>query len=161
MKTHFNNNEYAKKMAQKMQRLATCLPPAIPFEKKERKSDKDDDEKEKYKTFEIKINKREKDSEKIDVSVKVFEDGNPEDFCKWYEQYSKVKDMMPLDSATKQIKVIRSILNDSSLETFNNHLESLQEEEGYTISEDDVEDALEKVTLKVFNNDKARISASA
>ena len=67
MKTHFSNNEYAKKMAQKMQRLATCLPPAILFEKKEKKSDKDDDDKDCYKTFEININKKEEDSEKIDV----------------------------------------------------------------------------------------------
>ena len=150
MKTHFNNNEYAKKIAQKMQRLATCLPPAIPFENKEKKSDKDDDEKDKYKTFDIKINKREKDSEKIEVAVKVFEDGSPEEFCRWYEQYAEVKEMMPFDSAVKQIKVICSILNDTALETFNAHLENVQEEEeGHVITEDDVEEALEKVTLKV------------
>ena len=40
MKTHFNDVEYAKKIAQKLQGL-TSLPPAIPFEKPvEKKTDK-------------------------------------------------------------------------------------------------------------------------
>ena len=52
MKTHFSDIEYANKMAQKMHRLATCTPPAILFEKDEKKkSDKEADEKDKYKTF--------------------------------------------------------------------------------------------------------------
>ena len=43
MKTHYNNNEYAKKMAQKVQGLAS-FPPAISFEKsKDKKSDKDEE----------------------------------------------------------------------------------------------------------------------
>ena len=41
-----------------------------------------DNEKEKYKTFEIKLNKKEKDSDKLDSTVKVFEDVTPEEFCK-------------------------------------------------------------------------------
>ena len=40
MKTHFNNAEYAKKVMQRMQKLTTCLPPAILFDKAEKKSDK-------------------------------------------------------------------------------------------------------------------------
>ena len=44
------------------------------WEKK--KSDKDN-EKEKYKTFEIKL-KKGKNSDKLDSTVKVFEDGTPE-----------------------------------------------------------------------------------
>ena len=104
MKTHFNNPEYAKKMAQKMQSLATCLPPAILFEKNEKKSEKKDNKKEKYKTFDIKLSKKEKDSEKVEISVKVFENRTPEDFCKWYEQYVELAEMMPLDTPTKKIK---------------------------------------------------------
>ena len=108
-----------------MQRLTTCLPPAILFEKSESKKDKSEEDKDKFKTFDIKINKKEKDSEKIEISVKVFENGSPEEFCKWYEQYVEIKEMMPLDNPTKQIKVIRSILKESYLETFNNHLEEV------------------------------------
>ena len=122
MKTHFSDNEYAKRMAHKMQRLATCLPPAILFEKSDKKSDKSNDEKEKYKTFDIKLNKTDKNSEKVEISLKVFENGSPEDFCKWFEQYNELKTMMSLDTASKQIKIIRSILKDTYLETFNTHI---------------------------------------
>ena len=161
MKTHFNNPEYAKKMAQKMQSLATCLPPAILFEKNEKKSEKKDNEKEKYKTFDIKLSKKEKDSEKVEISVKVFENGTPEDFCKWYEQYVELAEMMPLDTPTKKIKIIRSILKDTYLETFNNFILEVEEgdkendeEDGpREPTDDDVEEALEAVTLKVFKND--------
>ena len=65
MKIHFNNADYAKKMANKMQRLATCLPLAILFEKPEAKSDTGSSEKEKYKTFNIKMSKKEKDTESV------------------------------------------------------------------------------------------------
>ena len=157
MKTHFNNADFAKKMANKMQRLATCLPPAILFEKPEAKSDKGPSEKEKYKTFDIKLSKKEKDSEKVEISVKVFENGTPEDFCKWYEQYNELEEMMPLDTASKKKKIIRSILKDSALEAFNNHISECEEPDkdgkSTEADEDDIEDALEKVTLKVFKND--------
>ena len=92
MKTHFSNPDYAKKMMQKMQRLATCLPPAILFEKDEKtKKAVQDNGKDKYKTFETKLNKKEKDSEKYDHVVKIFEDASTEDYCMWYMKYTKVK----------------------------------------------------------------------
>ena len=48
-------------MMQKMQRLATCLPPTILFEKDEKtKKFVQDNEKDKYKTFEIKLNNKRK-----------------------------------------------------------------------------------------------------
>ena len=108
MKTHFSNADYAKKMMQKMLQLATCLPPAILFEKgeKKKKSDKGD-EKEKYKTFEIKLNKKEKDSDKLDSTVEVFEDGTPEEFCKWQTRYNEVEIGMPLDTLMKQVETVK------------------------------------------------------
>ena len=83
-----------------MQRLATCMPPAIPFEKPEKKAEKSEKDKENYKSFDIKINNEDKDSEKIEMSIKVFENGSPEDFCKWIEQYNELKTMMPLDTSS-------------------------------------------------------------
>ena len=60
--------------------------------------------------------------------------------------------MMPLDSPAK--KIIRSILKDSALETVNNHISECEEPDNDGKSteadEDDIKDALEKVTLKVF-----------
>ena len=149
MKTHF-------KMMQKMQRLATCLPPTTLFENDEKKNKSfKDDEKEKYKTFEIKLNKKEKDSDKLDSTVKVFEDGTPEDFCKWRARYNEVKTMMPLDTPMKQVKIIHNILKDSYLETFNNHITEIEDgKEKRALKEEDVDEALEKVTLKAFRNDR-------
>ena len=142
-------------MVQKMQRLATCLPPAILFEKAEKKKASKEEEKDQYKSFDIKLNKKEKDSEKVEISIKVFENGTPEDFCKWYEQYVEIKEMMQLDTPAKEIKIIRSILKDTYLEAFNNHLVSVEDtEEPKELDEDDVEEALEAVTLKVFKNDR-------
>ena len=81
-----------KKVMQQMQRLTTCLPPTILFEKDEKtKKSVQDNEQDKYKTFEIKLNKKEKDSEKHDHVVKIFEDGFTEDYCRWYEVTPKSK----------------------------------------------------------------------
>ena len=157
MKTHFNNADYAKKWQTRCKGFATCLPPAILFKKPEAKSDKGSSKKEKYKTFDIKLSKKERDSEKVEISVKVFENGTPEDFCKWYEQYNELEEMMPLVSPAKKKKIICSILKDSALETFSNHISECEEpkEDGKSTEadEDDIEDTLEKVTLKVFKND--------
>ena len=61
MKIHFSEVEYSKKMAQKLQGL-TSFPPAIPFEKPaEKKTANEKDEKDKYKSFDIKIDKEDKD----------------------------------------------------------------------------------------------------
>ena len=80
-----------QKMMQKIQRLATCLPPAILFETDEKTNKSvQDNEKDKYKTFEIKLNKKEKDSEKYDHVVKIFEDGSTEDYCRWYMKSQKL-----------------------------------------------------------------------
>ena len=73
------------------------------------------------------------------------------------KQYNEREEMMPLDSATKKKKIIRSILKDSALETFNNHISECEEPDkdgkSTEADKDDIEDALEKVTLKVFKND--------
>ena len=73
------------------------------------------------KPFEVKFNNA-KNSNKVEVPMKVLENGTPEDFCKWFEQYQELKTMMSLDTASKQVKVIRSVLKDSYLETFNTAL---------------------------------------
>ena len=89
MKTHFNDVEYAKKMAQKG---LTTFPPAIPFEKPaEPKSSDEEKEKDKYKTFDVKIDKSDTLSDTIEYSIKVFEEGTPEQFVQWFEQYQELE----------------------------------------------------------------------
>ena len=61
----------------------------------------------------------------------------------------------------KQVKIIRNILKDSYLETFNNHITEVEDgKEKRALKEEDVnealkkDEALEKVTLKAFRNDR-------
>ena len=62
--------------------------------------------------------------------------------------------MMPLDTPMKQVKIIRNILKDSYFETFNNHITEVEDgKEKRALKEEDVDEALEKVTLKAFRND--------
>ena len=148
MKTHYNDPEYAKKMAQKFTGL-TSFPPAIPFDKPtEKKVEKDKENKDKFKSFDIKIDKEDKDSDKIEHNVRIFEEGSPETYIKWLESYQELKQTMPLDKPEHQVNVIRSILKGSYLETFNNTLGNT------ALTDKKVNDALAKVTLKVFSNDR-------
>ena len=62
MKTHYNDVEYAKKMMHKLQCLAS-FPPPIPFEKNQVKTKEKDEEKNCYKSFEVKLDTDEKDSD--------------------------------------------------------------------------------------------------
>ena len=95
MKTHFNNVEYEKKMAQKG---LTSFPPAILFEKAtETKTSTKDVEKDKYKTFDVKIDKEDKNSDTIEYSIKVFEEGGPESYVQRYENYKELEMMLPLE----------------------------------------------------------------
>ena len=70
---------------------------------------KSEESKDNFKTIDIKINKK-KGLTSIEVTLKVVQHETPKDFCEWYEQFMEVKEIMPLDTATKQIKVIHSIL---------------------------------------------------
>ena len=120
MKTHFNDVEYAKKMAQKG---LTTFPPAIPFEKPaEPKSSDEEKEKDKYKTFDVKIDKSDTLSDTIEYSIKVFEDGTPEQFVQWFEQYQELEQMMPLDKPAQKVNVVRNLLKGTYLELYNTTL---------------------------------------
>ena len=104
-------------MAQKLTGL-TSFPPAIPFEKPmEKKSEKKDDEKDKYLSFDIKIDKEDKDSETIEQNVKIFETGTPEVYIKWMESYKELEMIMPHEKPEQKVNVIRSILKGTYLET--------------------------------------------
>ena len=151
MKTHFNDPEYAKRMAHKVSSLA-IFPPAIPFEKpKSKKSDKDKEEKDKIKTFNVKIDSGNKDSDTVDYHIKVFENGTAEEYVQWLEAYKDVEKALPLEAAKDKVKVIRSVLKETFLETFNTNIpEKLAED----LMDKEVTDALNKVTLKAFNNDR-------
>ena len=148
MKTHYSDVEYSKKMARKLQGLSS-FPPAIPFEKPaEKKTANEKDEKDKYKTFDIKIDKDDKDSDTVEQHIKVFEQGSPEDYIKWLEGYKELEIVLPLEKPEHKVNVVRSILKGPYLETFNTALGEK------SITNKKVQEALNKVTLKAFNNDR-------
>ena len=64
---------------------------------------------------------------------------------------------MPLDSAALKKKIIYSILKGLTLETFSYHISECEEPDDNGKSkeadEDDIKEALEKITLEVFKND--------
>ena len=126
----------------------TTFPPAIPFEKVTEKTSDSKDEKDKFKTFEIKIDREDKESDTIEQSIRVFEQGSPEDYVKWLESYRELEVAMPLEKPDNKVNVIRSILKGNFLEAFNAQLGDKD------FTDKKVEDALYKVTLKAFNNDR-------
>ena len=136
-------------MTQKLTGL-TSFPPAIPFEKPtdQKEKDKTKENKDKFKSFDIKIDKEDKDSDKIEHNVRIFEEGAPETYIKWLEAYQELKATMPLEKPEHQVNVIRSILKGTYLEIFNTGLGDKE------VTPKKVQDAIALVTLKVFSNDK-------
>ena len=153
MKTHFSNAEYAKKVAQQLQKLASS-PPPIPFEKpkKDKAEKKESEDKTKVKTFNVKIDKDDKDSETVEYHIKAFEHGTPKEYVQWLESYKEIEKAIPLEKPKEQVNVLRTILKETFLETFNNSIPEGTAEN--PITEKDVTTALSKVTLKAFNNDR-------
>ena len=108
MKTHHSDGDYNKKATNKMQGL-TSFPPAIPFEKPpDKKSDSKQDDKDKYKSFDVKIDREDKDSKTVEHTIKVFEEGSPEVYVKWLEAYCKLEAMMPLEKPHHKVNAIRT-----------------------------------------------------
>ena len=71
------------------------------------------------------------------------------------QKYTKVKNLMPLGTSMKQIKTICSILKNTYLEAFHNYISSLEnEKDKNSPTEQQVEEALERVILKAFANDR-------
>ena len=48
---------------------------------------KDDDDSTKYLSFDVRLDLEDKKSEKVTRKLKVFEDGTPEEYCKWRIDY--------------------------------------------------------------------------
>ena len=61
--------------------------------------------------------------------------------------------MVPLDIPMKQIKIICNILEESYLETFNIRITEIQDDREKFALKEDLEAALENVTLKASRND--------
>ena len=109
-------------MAHKVSSLAIILP-AIPFEKpKSKKSDKDKEDKDKIKTFNIKIDSGNKDSDTVDYHIKIFKKGTVEEYVRWLEAYKDVEKALLLEAAKDKVKLICSVLKETFMETFDTNI---------------------------------------
>ena len=98
-------------MPKKAQKGLTSFPPAIPLEKaSKKKSSNKDEEKDKYKTFDIKIDKEDENSDTIEYSIKVFKEGTAENYVQWYESHKELEVMILLDQPEHKVNVIRNLL---------------------------------------------------
>ena len=95
MKTHFGNNEYARKVAQIQTQAMHIYPPPIPFARKQKKKSEDDD-KTKYKNMDMLLGVVNDDT--TEWKVQVFERGDPEEWIKWRIQWTQLVEGYPLNT---------------------------------------------------------------
>ena len=105
------------------------MPPPIPFDppskKKSRsdrnrqKSDDDDTDSTQYISFDIRIDPKDKNSEKVTRKLKVFEDGTPEEYCKWRIDYDDFITYPAFSKADAKLSLLTSILKGKSRDSFN------------------------------------------
>ena len=97
--------------------MLTVSPPAIPF-KRPKKKEKSD-EKDQYQTNDILLDPSDKTSDTTEWKVPVFEQGDAEDWVKWRIAYENLVEAYPLDTAEKQVKMLRTLLKGEAKDRFN------------------------------------------
>jgi len=107
------------------------MPPPIPFDppskKKSRsdrsrqKSEEDDADSTQYISFDIRIDPKDKNSEKVTRKLKVFEDGTPEEYCKWRIDYDDLVTYPAFAKAEAKLSHLTSILKGKSRDNFNTY----------------------------------------
>ena len=76
----------------------------------ETKTSTKDVEKDSYKTFDVKIDKEDENSDTIEYSIKVFEEGGPETYAQWYENYKELETMIPLEKPDHKLMLSGTFL---------------------------------------------------
>ena len=83
-----------KKIAEAQARALSINPPPITFDvssdKKKKRNDRkgdDDDDETRYVVFEIRLDPEGNSPEKVKRKLKVFDNGTPEEYCKWRMDY--------------------------------------------------------------------------
>jgi hypothetical protein len=111
------------------------MPPPIPFDppkskKKNRKeggrsSQEEDKDSTKYITFDCCLDPKDKNSEKVSRKLKVFEDGTPEEYCKWRIDYDDLVSYPAFKTGEAKLSLLLSILKgksrDRSVTSHDNH----------------------------------------
>ena len=114
MKTLYSNPDYVRKMAMLRAKQLAMFPPAIPFDKPKKKKDEEEDDKDKYKSFDIKLNAEDDDS-KVTRKVVVYSNGTPEEYCCWYKNYLDLIKELNIEEPQQEVSVLRTLLTDEAL----------------------------------------------
>ena len=119
MKTHYSDVTYATRMAELHARRLQLNPPAVPFErktmwkkkkkKKKKSEESDDDSDSDFKRLYLYHDPEDPDNSRTyEYKVRIFEDGTPEDFIRWYTTFEEeIVPNMPADTAAKKSQLIR------------------------------------------------------
>ena len=159
MKTHWSNNECAKKQSQLQAKQILMFPPTIMCERGKVTDDNEDTkDKDKCCSFDIQID----EDDTVEFHVKVCEGGTPEECCLWLKEHHNLlgaTGLNCLDKVNQQVNIICTPLKGESLTAFNTQLAN---EVGLATVENtvpqptqaNIDNAIKKLTLKAFDNDQ-------
>src|SRR5487761_2642506 len=140
------------------------MPPPIPFanaSKKKNRADQgrksnEDEDGTKYVSHDFRIDIKDKNSEKVTRKFKIFEDGTPEEYCKWRIDYDSVASHPTFSKADVKYTFLLGILKGKSLDSFvTDHLSlkeynDMQELENRLTADEILELAINKLAQSVF-----------
>jgi hypothetical protein len=100
-------------------------PPPIPFVPTNKKlrndhgqKGNDEDDSSKYVSFNCRLDPKDKNSENVTRSLKVFENGTPEEYCKWRIDYDELVTYPAYNKADTKLTILLSILKGDSRDNF-------------------------------------------
>ena len=107
-------------------RTVQHMPPPIPFDppKKKGRKDKgspksnDDEDSTKYVSMDVRLDPTDKHSEKVTRKLKVFEDGTPEEYCKWRIDYDDLVANPAFSKPEAKVSLLLTILKGKSRDSF-------------------------------------------
>ena len=158
MKTAYGNPEYVKKVAKMQIQALQVNPPAVPFRRDAKKTDKDSERE--TKKLKIKTDPEDKDSDEIEVKAFVFDEGDAEGWIQWRIQMDELIRDMNLATGHQKIMLAKSLLKGNAREKFSGILLDLdlngpEDIDAGQRDEDHFFEAIETLGLDYFANENA------
>ena len=124
------------KIAAKMKKIAEALacalsinPPPITFDvssdKKKKRNDckgDDNDDETRYVVFEIRLDPEGNSPEKVKCKLKVFDNGTPEEYCKWRMDYDDLVENPAYSSPEAKANILQTLLRGKARDVFSSKL---------------------------------------
>ena len=111
------------------------------------------DDKDKYKSFDIKLNAEDDDS-KVTRKVAVYSNGTPEEYCCWYKNYLDLIKELNIEEPQQEVSVLRTLLTDEALTLFEDELSQRLPDDQNNLTEAILNDCIAKVALRAFSDDQ-------